>query len=93
NIMGEVDINTLTMEQYMALTRGNEAPGVVKPEIGGVTHDTVMLCVFPITLIGAAKRWGGACGAGACGVRACEAGAYGAGACGAGACGAGASGA
>ncbi|GKD93308.1 hypothetical protein Tco_1373145 [Tanacetum coccineum] len=33
--MGEVDINTLTMEQYMALTRGNQAPDVVKPEIGG----------------------------------------------------------
>ncbi|GKA21441.1 retrotransposon protein, putative, ty3-gypsy subclass [Tanacetum coccineum] len=25
--------------------------------IPGVTHDAVMLCVFPITLIGAAKRW------------------------------------
>ncbi|GKC82935.1 hypothetical protein Tco_1138652 [Tanacetum coccineum] len=23
------------MEQYLALTRGNQAPGVVKPEIGG----------------------------------------------------------
>ncbi|GKG11797.1 hypothetical protein Tco_0346034, partial [Tanacetum coccineum] len=23
------------MEQYFALTRGNQAPGVVKPEIGG----------------------------------------------------------
>ncbi|GKA27655.1 putative reverse transcriptase domain-containing protein [Tanacetum coccineum] len=34
-IMGEVDINTLTMEQYLALTRGNQAPGMVKPEIGG----------------------------------------------------------
>ncbi|GJS21739.1 hypothetical protein Tco_0450371 [Tanacetum coccineum] len=30
-----VDINTLTMEQYLALARGNQAPGVVKPEIGG----------------------------------------------------------
>ncbi|GJT64132.1 hypothetical protein Tco_1015612 [Tanacetum coccineum] len=56
NIMGEVDINTLTMELYMALTRGNEAPGVVKPGIGVVTHDAFMLCVFPIILIGAAKR-------------------------------------
>ncbi|GKA59282.1 hypothetical protein Tco_0758595 [Tanacetum coccineum] len=33
--MGEVDVNTLTMEQYLALTRGNQAPGVVKPGIGG----------------------------------------------------------
>ncbi|GJX64735.1 hypothetical protein Tco_0299078 [Tanacetum coccineum] len=102
NKMGEADINTLTMEQYLALTRGNQAPGVVKPEIGsnvnfeikskfmrelkedtfsgnknedayeymerildivslfnilGVTHDAVMLRVFPITLTRAAKRW------------------------------------
>ncbi|GJY27695.1 zinc knuckle CX2CX4HX4C containing protein [Tanacetum coccineum] len=26
--MGDVDINTLTVEQYLALTRGNQAPGV-----------------------------------------------------------------
>ncbi|GKB94860.1 hypothetical protein Tco_0980997 [Tanacetum coccineum] len=90
------------MEQYLALTRGNQAPGVVKPEIEGnvnfeikiqfmrelredtfsgnknddahehvervldivslfnipgVSHDDVMLRVFPITLTGAAKRW------------------------------------
>ncbi|GKA10774.1 protein kinase-like domain, concanavalin A-like lectin/glucanase domain protein, partial [Tanacetum coccineum] len=90
------------MEQYLALTQGNQAPGVVKPEIGGnvnieiksqfmrelkedtffgnknddahehvervldifslfnipgVSHDAVLLCVFPITLTGAAKRW------------------------------------
>nr|GEY82102.1 hypothetical protein [Tanacetum cinerariifolium] len=31
--MGEVDIDTLTMKQYMALTRGNHRPGVVRPEI------------------------------------------------------------
>ncbi|GKA65813.1 RNA-directed DNA polymerase, eukaryota, reverse transcriptase zinc-binding domain protein [Tanacetum coccineum] len=100
--MGDADINTLTMEQYLALTRGNQAPGVVKFEIGGnvnfkiksqfmrelredtfsgnknddayehvkrildivslfnisgVTHDAVMLRVFPITLTRAAKRW------------------------------------
>ncbi|GJR98519.1 hypothetical protein Tco_0270693 [Tanacetum coccineum] len=100
--MAEGEIDTLTMEQYLALTRGNQAPGVVKPEIGGnvnfeiksqfmrelredtfsenknndahehvkqvldivslfnipgVSHDVVMLRVFPITLIGAAKRW------------------------------------
>ncbi|GJR28544.1 hypothetical protein Tco_1104776 [Tanacetum coccineum] len=96
------DIENLTMEQYLALTRGNQTSGVVKPEIGGnvnleiksqlmrefkedtffenkndddhehvelvldivslfnipgVTHDTVMQCVFPIILTGAAKRY------------------------------------
>ncbi|GJR71807.1 hypothetical protein Tco_0084172 [Tanacetum coccineum] len=100
--MAEGEIYNLTMEQYLALTRGNQAPGVVKPEIGGnvnfkiksqfmrelreatfsgnknddahehvervldifslfnipgVSHDVVMLRVFPITLTGAAKRW------------------------------------
>ncbi|GJS41699.1 hypothetical protein Tco_0566742 [Tanacetum coccineum] len=100
--MGEVGINTLTMEQYLSLTRGNQALGVVKPEIRGnvnfeiksqfmpelredtffgnknedthehvervldiaslfnipgVTHDVVMLHVFPIKLTGDAKRW------------------------------------
>ncbi|GJY06909.1 putative reverse transcriptase domain-containing protein [Tanacetum coccineum] len=33
--MAGVDINTLTMEQYLALSRENQASGVVKPEIGG----------------------------------------------------------
>nr|GEW26988.1 hypothetical protein [Tanacetum cinerariifolium] len=33
--MAGVDINTLTMEQFLALARGNQAPSVVKPEIGG----------------------------------------------------------
>ncbi|GJZ75004.1 hypothetical protein Tco_0639469 [Tanacetum coccineum] len=33
--MAEGEIDNLTMEQYLALTRGNQAPGVVKPEIGG----------------------------------------------------------
>nr|GEX43028.1 hypothetical protein [Tanacetum cinerariifolium] len=46
NKMGNTDINILTMEQYLALTRKNQAPS-----------DAVMLRVFPITLIGAAKRW------------------------------------
>ncbi|GJR53074.1 hypothetical protein Tco_1403595 [Tanacetum coccineum] len=32
--MGDIEINTLMIEQYLALTRGNQAPGVVKPEIG-----------------------------------------------------------
>nr|GEV83431.1 hypothetical protein [Tanacetum cinerariifolium] len=33
--MAEGEIYNLTMEQYLALTRGNQAPGMVKPEIGG----------------------------------------------------------
>ncbi|GJU06150.1 hypothetical protein Tco_1122580 [Tanacetum coccineum] len=98
--MAEGEIDNLTMEQYLAFTQGNQAPGVVKPEIAsnvnfeiksqfmrelredtfsgnknddahehvervldivslfnipGVTHDAVMLRVFPITLTGAAK--------------------------------------
>ncbi|GJV94311.1 RNA-directed DNA polymerase, eukaryota, reverse transcriptase zinc-binding domain protein [Tanacetum coccineum] len=61
--MCEVDINTLTMEQYLALTRGNQAPDHVErvldivslSNIPGVTHDAVMLRVFPITLTRAAK--------------------------------------
>ncbi|GJT57432.1 RNA-directed DNA polymerase, eukaryota, reverse transcriptase zinc-binding domain protein [Tanacetum coccineum] len=99
--MAEGEIDNLTMEQYLALTRGNQAPGMDKPEIGGnvnfkiksqfirelredtfsrnkndnahehvervldivnlfnipgVSYDAIMLRVFPITLIGAAKR-------------------------------------
>ncbi|GJT89952.1 hypothetical protein Tco_1078797 [Tanacetum coccineum] len=33
--MAGVDINTLTMEQYLALSRDNQALGVVKPKIRG----------------------------------------------------------
>ncbi|GJX38744.1 hypothetical protein Tco_0252047 [Tanacetum coccineum] len=33
--MARVDVNTLTMEQYLALSREKQASGVVKPEIGG----------------------------------------------------------
>ncbi|GKD41399.1 hypothetical protein Tco_1261606 [Tanacetum coccineum] len=102
--MAEGEIDNLTMEQYLALTRGNQAPGVVKHKIGGnvnfkiksqfmqefredtffgnkndnahehvervldivslfnipgVSHDAVMLRVFPITLTRAAKIWVG----------------------------------
>ncbi|GKE38830.1 hypothetical protein Tco_1462235 [Tanacetum coccineum] len=32
--MGDADINTLMMEQYLASTRENQVPSVVKPEIG-----------------------------------------------------------
>ncbi|GKA81655.1 hypothetical protein Tco_0788347 [Tanacetum coccineum] len=33
--MARVDVDTLTMEQYLALSRENQAPGVVKPKIRG----------------------------------------------------------
>ncbi|GKE60462.1 hypothetical protein Tco_1510829 [Tanacetum coccineum] len=33
--MAEGEIDNLTMEQYLALARGNQVSGVVKPEIGG----------------------------------------------------------
>nr|GEX23929.1 hypothetical protein [Tanacetum cinerariifolium] len=33
--MGNADINTLTMQQYLALTRGNQSPAMVKPKIRG----------------------------------------------------------
>nr|GEU42353.1 hypothetical protein [Tanacetum cinerariifolium] len=100
--MAGENIDNLTMEQYLTLTRGNQARGVVRPEIGGnvnfeiksqfirelredtflrnknndahehiervldvvclfnilgVARDAVVLCVFPITLTGATKRW------------------------------------
>ncbi|GJW03172.1 reverse transcriptase domain-containing protein [Tanacetum coccineum] len=98
----DVDINTLTMEQYLVWVQDDIRPGVVKPKIGNdvefeissnfmrelrrklfkgtddedahehvrrvleiaylfhfldVTHDAVMLRVFPITLKGPALRW------------------------------------
>ncbi|GKE94221.1 hypothetical protein Tco_1579076, partial [Tanacetum coccineum] len=98
----DVDISTLTIEQYLALIRDNIRPGMVKPEIGNdneikinsnfmrelrrkiftgtddddayehvrrvleivdlfhfpdVTHDAIMLRVFPITLKGPTLRW------------------------------------
>ncbi|GKA66374.1 hypothetical protein Tco_0766182 [Tanacetum coccineum] len=53
--MAGVDINTLTMEQYLALSRENQAPDVVKPEIGG--NDAILLRVISFTLTGTAKRW------------------------------------
>ncbi|GJT88503.1 protein kinase-like domain, concanavalin A-like lectin/glucanase domain protein [Tanacetum coccineum] len=100
--MAEGEMDNLIMEQYLALTRENQATSVVKPEIEGnvnfkiksqfmrelredtfyknknkdahehieqvldivslfnipgVSHDAVMLRVFPISLTGAAKRW------------------------------------
>ncbi|GKE60192.1 hypothetical protein Tco_1510559 [Tanacetum coccineum] len=100
--MGDVDINTLTMEQYLALTQGNQPSAMVRPKIGNnvnfkiksqflrelredtfsgnknddahehvervldivslfsiprVSHDAIMLYVFPITLTRAAKIW------------------------------------
>ncbi|GJU81477.1 hypothetical protein Tco_1283842 [Tanacetum coccineum] len=69
--IGEVDIETLTMEQYLALDRGDtrnenedahEHVGRIL-EIAslfntpGVSGDAVMLQVFPLTLTRKAKRW------------------------------------
>lgn len=100
--MEVIDIDTLTLEEYLAMTRDEQGPGLVRPMIGadvqfkikpqfmrelrekpfaglktedayeheenvlyitslfnipGVSHDAVMLRVFPMTLSGAAKRW------------------------------------
>ncbi|GJV32865.1 hypothetical protein Tco_1393265 [Tanacetum coccineum] len=41
--MAGVDIDTLTMEQYLALSRENQAPGVVKPEIRGNVNFEIIL--------------------------------------------------
>nr|GFA63188.1 hypothetical protein [Tanacetum cinerariifolium] len=69
--MAKGEIDNLTMEQYLALTRGNQAPSNDDAHehvervldifslfnILGVSHDAVMLHVFPITLTGVAERW------------------------------------
>ncbi|GJV85626.1 RNA-directed DNA polymerase, eukaryota, nucleotide-binding alpha-beta plait domain protein [Tanacetum coccineum] len=71
NMEDDVDINTLTIKQYLSWVQDDIRPGVVKSKIGndrvleiadlfhfpGVTHDAVMLRVFPITLKGPALRW------------------------------------
>ncbi|GKC78465.1 hypothetical protein Tco_1129239 [Tanacetum coccineum] len=58
-IMAEGEIDNLTMKQYLALTRENQQVLDIISlfNIPGVSHDAVMLHVFPITLTGAAKRW------------------------------------
>ncbi|GJY92433.1 hypothetical protein Tco_0508215 [Tanacetum coccineum] len=63
----DVDISVLTIEQYIALIPDDIKPGIVNPKIGddimdlfhfpGVTHDAIMLRVFPMTLKGRALRW------------------------------------
>ncbi|GJR98582.1 hypothetical protein Tco_0270756 [Tanacetum coccineum] len=60
--MAEGEIDNLTMEQYLALTRRNQAIGRVLDivslfNIPEVSHDAVILRVFPITITRAAKRW------------------------------------
>ncbi|GJT66721.1 hypothetical protein Tco_1018201 [Tanacetum coccineum] len=102
NMEDDANINTLTIEQYLAWVQDDIRPGVVKPKIrnnidfeinrnfirelrrklfkgiddedahehvrrvleiadvfhfNGVTHDAVILKVFPITLKGPALRW------------------------------------
>nr|GEW97948.1 hypothetical protein [Tanacetum cinerariifolium] len=81
NNMGAIDVNILTIKQYLALTR-RDKPGMVITELGNDidieiksqflsklrcnlftctddedAHDTLMLRVFHITLMGAARRW------------------------------------
>ena len=98
--MEVIDIDTLTLKEYLAMTRDEQGPGFVRPVIGadihfeiklqfmrelrekpfvglktedayehmenvlyitsvfnipGVSHDSEMLRVFPMTLTGAAK--------------------------------------
>nr|GEV24716.1 hypothetical protein [Tanacetum cinerariifolium] len=36
--MAEGEIDNLTMKQYLALTRGNQASAMVKPDIGGIVN-------------------------------------------------------
>ncbi|GJX00511.1 integrase, catalytic region, zinc finger, CCHC-type containing protein [Tanacetum coccineum] len=59
----DVDINTLTLEQYLSWVQDDIRPGVRVLEIADlfhfpdITHDVVMLRVLPITLKGPALRW------------------------------------
>ncbi|GJT56153.1 reverse transcriptase domain-containing protein [Tanacetum coccineum] len=63
----DVDISSLTIEQYISLIPDDIKPGIVYPKIGddivdlfhfpGITHDAFMLRGFPITLNGRALRW------------------------------------
>ncbi|GJS17116.1 phospholipase-like protein [Tanacetum coccineum] len=39
--MGEVDTDTLIIEQYLMLTQGNQAQGMVKTEFGGMTEKDI----------------------------------------------------
>nr|GEW00620.1 zf-CCHC domain-containing protein/DUF4219 domain-containing protein/UBN2 domain-containing protein [Tanacetum cinerariifolium] len=66
--MGDIDINTLTMEQYIALIRDNNRSWVVKLEIGNNVDFEIkshfmkelrrnLFAVFPITLTSSALRW------------------------------------
>ncbi|GJV03019.1 phospholipase-like protein [Tanacetum coccineum] len=41
NMMGEVDIDTLTIEQYLMLTQGNQELGMVKAEFGGMIEKDI----------------------------------------------------
>ncbi|GJZ98245.1 hypothetical protein Tco_0670698 [Tanacetum coccineum] len=41
NMMGEVEIDTLTIEQYLMLAQGNQAPGMVKSEFRGIKEKDI----------------------------------------------------
>ncbi|GJY07785.1 hypothetical protein Tco_0374839 [Tanacetum coccineum] len=50
NMMGKVDIDTLTIEHYLILTQGNQAPGMIKSEFRGMkkkTHRGHDYCLLP----------------------------------------------
>nr|GFC83797.1 hypothetical protein [Tanacetum cinerariifolium] len=40
-MMGEVDIDTLTIKQYLMLTQGNQASGMIKSEFGGMKEKDI----------------------------------------------------
>nr|GEU36008.1 hypothetical protein [Tanacetum cinerariifolium] len=40
-MMGEFDIDTLTIEQYLMLTQGNQAPGMVKSKFKGIKEKDI----------------------------------------------------
>ncbi|GKB92282.1 hypothetical protein Tco_0964554 [Tanacetum coccineum] len=41
NMMGEIDIDTLTIEQYLLLTQGNQAPSLVKSEFRELMEEDI----------------------------------------------------
>ncbi|GKE58310.1 hypothetical protein Tco_1497495, partial [Tanacetum coccineum] len=41
NMMEDVDINTLTLEQYFVLIQGNQAPSIVKAKFGGMMEKDI----------------------------------------------------
>nr|GEV99396.1 hypothetical protein [Tanacetum cinerariifolium] len=62
--MAGVDINTLTIEQYLALSRKNQTPGVVKPEIRGnvsLVYPIILAIPNPLKVMNVEKPGRGVC--------------------------------